>query len=65
MGFGPLDCDESNMKDDMHDENYPMHPSTLKFLKLHLTPSSFPKLRNTPYYPQTHSDHPEIYRNYS
>lgn len=31
MGFGPLNHDEPNMKNDMHDESYQMHPTTRSF----------------------------------
>ena len=32
MGFRPPDRDEPNMKDDVHDVNYPIHAATLSFL---------------------------------
>lgn len=31
IGFWPLDRDKVNVKDDVHDENYPIHPTTLNF----------------------------------
>ena len=31
MGLGPPNRDEPNMKDDVHDENYLIHPTALSF----------------------------------